>query len=158
MQLFVINLLAINSLIFAPLFNPHFNQRDAQVKIKKLVKQSVIGAAFFFAAGLAYSQDSAAKADQFKESLAKMAESCEEHGSILADAQFNKWKKQGRRLDLLSDETYLNLKKIMQQQCVSVQYVAIMRIMKSYISASEALRLDIDGQIDKHMLLIERSL
>jgi hypothetical protein len=45
----------------------------------------------------------------------------------------------------------------MQQQCVSVDLVILMRSMKALIPSEESVRLDLDAEINKHMVLIERS-
>ena len=91
--------------------------------------------------------------------IQELTKDCEESGRILAEARFNKWKKTGKLSEeVLNDNAYRSVVKVMQQQCVSVQFVLILRKAKSILTTEEAAKRDLDNDISKHMALIEKSL
>lgn len=95
----------------------------------------------------------------FREKLAEISKSCEDQGRILAEARINKWKKAGQNVEeRLGENAFSIISKILHQQCVSIQHVALLRMMKSFISTEEASRMNIDGEISRQMEIIERTL
>ena len=93
------------------------------------------------------------------EKLAEISKSCEDQGRILAEAKISKWKKSGQNVEeRLGDNAFAIISKVMHQQCVSIQHVALLRMTKSLISTEEARRMNIDGEISRQMEIIERTL
>lgn len=97
--------------------------------------------------------------EAISEKLADISKSCEDQGMILAEAKISKWKKSGQNVEeRLGDNAFAIISKVMHQQCVSIQHVALLRMTKSLISTEEARRLNIDGEISRQMEIIERTL
>lgn len=114
-----------------------------------------------FAAAVVYCSVGTAQSIQqeLREKLASISKACEPQAVILADARFSKWKKaRPEQADKLSPETYETVRKVMHTQCVSIQHVALLQMIKSVIPSEEASRQNVDGEIARLMAVIERTL
>lgn len=136
----------------------HPTSKDEFVKNLKFAMHSLLGLVLLCAMGAPGAQQSQRTEDLMKEKLADISKSCEEHGRILAEAKFNKWKKMGRDTDRLGENAFALVSRVMKQQCVSIHHVALLSMMKSLITTEEASRLDIDGEIARQMEIIEKTL
>lgn len=136
----------------------HSNSKDEFVKNLKFAVHSLLSLVLLFMVGAPGAQQSQRTEDVMREKLADISKSCEEHGRILAEAKFNKWKKMGRDTDRLGENAFAVVSRVMKQQCVSIQHVALLSMMKSLITTEEARRLDIDGEIARQMEIIEKTL
>jgi hypothetical protein len=96
---------------------------------------------------------------EMAEKLKEISTACEDQAVILADARFNKWRKaRPDQSSQLTPETYQAVRKTMHTQCVSVQHVSLLRLVKSHITAQDAARMNVDGEIERLMVIIERTL
>lgn len=97
--------------------------------------------------------------EAMSEKLAEISKSCEDQGTILAEAKISKWKKSGQNIEeRLGGNAFAIVSKVMHQQCVSIHHVALLRMTKSFVSTEEARRMNIDGEISRLMEIIERTL
>lgn len=107
----------------------------------------------------AIAQGQDAQKDEITRMLASVATECQGYGRVVAEARLSKWKKKGEDISrAFGDNAFEVVSKVMQQQCVSVNTVLILRHAKSAISAEEALKMNVDAEISKHLAIIERTL
>lgn len=91
--------------------------------------------------------------------IKQLPQECEEPARVLAEARLSKWRKTGKDVEKPFDgNAFQTVAVVMKQQCVSVQTVVLLRMVKSMIPAADAVRLNLDAEIDKHMAIIERTL
>lgn len=122
---------------------------------RKLVTYALSALSTLLLTGPAIAQ----QGNAMKDALAEISKSCEDQGRILAEAKISKWKKAGQNVEeRLGPNSFAVVRQAMHLQCVSIQHVSLLRLMKSQISTDEARRMDIDGEIARQMEIIERTL
>lgn len=113
--------------------------------------------AIFLFQGRAYSAEG--QEEFFKEKLSAINDSCKTHGDVLAEVRINKWLSRGEDpKKIFGDNAFSVISKVMQQQCVSIYTVIILRELKANIPSQEAIRGGIDNQIKKHLDVIEKTI
>lgn len=84
---------------------------------------------------------------------------CDAYADVLAATKIEKWRKEGKDVEkAFSGNAHDVMSKIQQQQCISVQMVLILRLLKANVSAKEAMHLKIDSEIEKNIAIIEKTL
>lgn len=121
------------------------------------IQLALVLATHAFLPGLAAAQPAAP--DDVRAMVQQIPKQCEEPARVLAEARLSKWRKSGKDVgQAFTDDPFKTVMAVMQQQCVSVQTVALLRVIKAAIPAADAVKMNLDAEIAKHMAIIERTL
>lgn len=91
--------------------------------------------------------------------MSKISHHCLEYASVMADVKWRKYNKlHANMTGSPTGEDYSKLVSNEQQQCVSVENILLMQMVKSLISTDDAAKMKVDKSIEEQMSIIERTL
>lgn len=104
----------------------------------------------------AIAQSSNLDIDKLTKELPKQ---CEEPSSVLAEVRLRKWEKRSKEIGQpISNEQRNAVYAAMQDQCVAVNLVLILRTLRSIVSIVEWSKMNGDTQIESLLARIEKTL